>query len=174
MQEIQQALNQLFGLDLIGLGRAGNLQHFTFGRHRLREQDKPDQLADFALHLSCPWRLTRDHVISCGQTDLERPSSLFVSDDEYDAGKIGSRWVDLGNAAFRGYLDQAIVTVINVETDVFGGFRLHMAGAVSLDVFPAASKAIHDDLEFWRLFQPRLDTPHFIVSSQGISRVADT
>ena len=174
MHEIQQALNQLSGLDLIGLGRAGNLQHLTFGRHRLRERDKPDQLADFALHLSCPWRLTRDHVIACGQADLERPSSPFVSDDEYDAGKIGSRWVDLGNAAFRSYLDQAIVTVLNAEMDGFTGFRLRMSAAVSLDVFPAASKADHDDLEFWRLFQPRLDTPHFIVSSQGISRVAET
>jgi hypothetical protein len=72
-EESETALRPLVGLDLIDAGRAANLQHFTFGRHPTAPEREED-LAEFAIHIVCPWRLLIDGEIMMGDADYHRPS----------------------------------------------------------------------------------------------------
>jgi hypothetical protein len=171
--EIQQSLGRLVGLDLIETNRAADLQHFTFGRHPLSSENSEAEFAEFALHLLCPWRLCDSTQILVAHGDYWRPASPFTSDASYESGKIGSRLRDARIEDVRTVLAKSVLRVERIKADDLGGFVLQLAGSFTIEAFPDASSAEHDEVEFWRLFQPRLDTAHFVVSSAGIDRVME-
>jgi hypothetical protein len=108
-----------------------------------------------------------------GHGDYWRPSSDAVEDDAYEDGKVGTRLRDLGNDALCVFLAEEACSVLHVIADDAAGFVVTMERDIVLEVFPDASRSDHDEVEFWRLFQPGLDTAHFVVSSNGIDRVAE-
>jgi len=169
-EEIERALRPLVGMDLVNTGRAGSIQWFAFGRHASAEQQDSD-LADFAVHVICPWRLVRDGHVLMGNADFYRPASEDVSDDEFNAATIGSRAIDERIAQVKSDLNarrhEVKACVVNAL-----GFILKM-DVTALEVFPDGSSVAHSELEFWRLFQPHLGGPHFVVTSAGIDRVAE-
>jgi hypothetical protein len=170
-REIATALRPFVGLDLVSAGRAANLQYFTFGRHSTAPETTED-LAEFEIHILCPWRLVIDGDIMMGSADYYRPATEYVSDDEFNAATIGSRVIDQRNEDLRERIDRRRYTVSSFDVNP-GGFRLSISPAALLEVFPDASSAAHSELEFWRVFQPHLAAPHFVVSSAGIDRVAE-
>ena len=157
---------------MIATGRAADLQHFTFGKHKDRP-DAPTELAEYALHVMCPWRVRDAEGIRLGHGDYWRPSSDSVDDDAYEAGKVGSRLRDIRIEEFEEYLADHACRVLRVTCDATAGCVIDMEDGIVLDIFPDSSAADHDEVEFWRLFQPHLDTAHFVVSSNGIDRVAE-
>jgi hypothetical protein len=158
--EIETALRPLVGLDLVNTGRAANIQWFTFGRHASAEQHDSD-LADFAVHVICPWRLVRDGHVLVGNADYYRPASEDVSDDEFNAATIGSRAIDERIVQVRSDLNARRHVVKACLVNALG-FVL-MMDATALEVFPDGSSVPHSELEFWRVFQPDLAALHFVV-----------
>ena len=46
-----------------------------------------------------------------------------------------------------------------------GGLAIEFSNGLRLEIFPDASRAEHDDWEYWRLFER--DRAHYVVSSDG-------
>ncbi|MBA2683040.1 MAG: hypothetical protein H0U66_00910 [Gemmatimonadaceae bacterium] len=89
---VSAALQQLQGARLVALGRAASLEHFTFREVSGRE---------VFLHLECPWRLSDSSGILVGRADYRRRSATDVTDEDLDAGVIGSTLRDLKNTNIR-------------------------------------------------------------------------
>jgi hypothetical protein len=170
--EIEKALSSLVGLDLVSIGRAADLEWFTFGRHKNAESTA-EELAPFALHVSCPWRLLGRGQVLAGSTDHRRPAGKDTSEEDFDSRLIGSEWIDVRQQQLREQLEQTRHSVSRIEVDESGWLRLALSFDLVLEVFPDASAAEHDEVEFWRLFQPGLDYSHFVMSSNGVDRVSD-
>ena len=162
--EINAALARLVGTRLTDLGRAADLQWFAL--------TAPGGHPDYSLHLMCPWRLRTDTELLVGYGDYWRPAAADTPDDAYERGKVGARWRDVRCATARASVGGSAV-VEAVETDGLGGFVLTLSGGLRLEVFPDASRAPHDEVEFWRMFESGGKSEHFVVGSNGIDRVAE-
>ena len=150
---------RLLGARLIGLGRAAGLQHFTF------------QLPDgrvMHLHTELPWRLTDPSGIVTGRADYWRAASPETSERDLEAGEIGATLRDVRNEFLRERIDVDVPRVAGASVDRFGGLAFDFNNGWRLEVFPDASRAAHDEWEYWRLFER--GHPHFVVSSDGAER----
>jgi hypothetical protein len=69
---IQGAMSALAGLPLWALGRAADLAWFEFGERRTvrTHLGNEKQVGDYALHIQCPWRITRGDKIITGRGDI--------------------------------------------------------------------------------------------------------
>lgn len=166
---VQAELDALVGLPLSAARLMGSMRGFHFGAVRPLERGTG---GEYALHVSCPWRL--DHVSGpvTGYHDLWRPA------DPGDAGP-GWKWEQgetfqdrrLGHV-LRGFdpatgshvnTDPDRLVVRRVEVGDHGEAALYLKGGYRLVLFPAGAAA-----EAWRLFRPHEDgRPHFVVEGDG-------
>src|ERR1700679_3458625 len=70
--DLQRSLTALKGLPLWGVGGASDLALFEFGDRRtvLSHLGKEKLVGDYALHIQCPWRMTRGDTIITGRGDI--------------------------------------------------------------------------------------------------------
>ena len=140
-EAITAVIGRLRGLDLWKVGRAG-IVWFQFGSRRTvpTAREGTKEVGEIALHLGCPWRLTGP--------DGE-PQVCDQSEPEVLAG-IGSPPLLCSMArAGKG-----------------GAFELEFAGGERLKVKPDDP----DCEEYWRLFSPYSDEPHFVVGPAGLDQ----
>lgn len=156
-QETQQALMSLVGLSLVAAGRLPSIEWLEFeaATSQAEQNDK------CVLHLECMWRITSDVKILVAWTDRY----LSVDGEEADVEIIGE-----GNLCDTLMHDLILhessqtLTVTEVLTDQFGGFKLLLSGDLTLEVFPDISWPS----EYWRLFKPGQRESHFAMKSNGV------
>ena len=166
---IQAELNRLVGLPLSIARLMGSMRGFHFGAVRPLERGTG---GEYALHVSCPWRL--DHVSGplTGSDDLWRPADPRDAGPDWD-WEEGETFQErqLGRV-LRGF-DPATGSLVNtdpdrlrvkrVEVGDYGEAALYLEGGYRLVLFPAGAAA-----EAWRLFRPHGDRrPHFVVEGDG-------
>lgn len=152
--KIQQELSKLIGYKLIGSSRTLNMQMFHF------DMDDSAELGKFAIHILCEWRMLGNGLYA-GSQDIR-----FNQSGDYDSN------IDWGNETYRDRLLTEMLKrnsfiVQDVSADDFGGFELIFQRNVKLQVLPmSASKDLNN--EYWRIFEPRQEIAHFVVTSRGI------
>lgn len=154
--DARDLLGHLKGSELVALGRAASLQHFTF---RL-----PDG-GEVFLHTEAPWRLTDSSGIIGGRSDYWRAATPDVTAEALEAGELGCTLRDVRNEAIRARIASRRLEVTSAAMDKLGGLALEFNNDLRLEIFPDASRASHDDWEIWRLFQR--NRPHYVVGSEG-------
>jgi hypothetical protein len=172
--EIEAVLAPLVGLRLWGPARAANMLSIQLGPPRAAPTTRaPDRrVGEFAIHVFCPWRLTRGTEIVVGSGDLLTPADPEADPEDFDWDEVGATWWDVG---MREVFDDARVDlyVESVRVDLVGGFALACSGGFTLEVFPNSAPAAHVETEFWRVFQPGTPGPHFVVDTTGWHRDSD-
>jgi hypothetical protein len=156
---IQEALAPLVGLPLRRLGRAADLLWVQFGEMR----ELPDRrggtrwVGEWALHVQCPWRLTRPPAIL-----LARGDCFYEADsgDPYDWNAGGESRFDRCAAPLNREFESSPPQVETVAVDEVGGFTLRLSGDLVFEVFP--DECSGTDAEHWRFFQPGGDGPHVV------------
>src|SRR5262249_25646643 len=78
-QQVIAALRQIIGLPLTAVRRAADMRTFQFGAMRLVDGGF---VADFALHVQCPWRIEGADGIVTGRSDLWEPAEENTPFDE--------------------------------------------------------------------------------------------
>jgi hypothetical protein len=168
-EEIENALAPLRGLKVWGPARAVNMLSLQFGESRARISpiSGPREVGEYALHVQCPWRVTKGARLVVGSGDLLTPADPKVDRETWDWDVVGATWWD---EQIREFFEKNSISleVEAVIVDAFGGFRLICSGDVTFEVFPTASAAPHDVSEYWRLFRPGGSIKHFVV---GTTRV---
>ena len=131
----------LKNLPLWAVGRAGDVNWFQFGGHHAVPARKIEikDVGDYALHTQCDWALTSSTYGEVIATS-ESPLEALAS-----VGNLG-------------------LVCQDVAADDSGGFVLQFASGHCLKVEPEDEEAE----EFWRLFEPHRETPHFVVGGAGI------
>ena len=156
---IQKTLTPLVGLPLRCIGRAADLLWVQFGEMR----ELPDRrggtrsVGEWALHVQCPWRITRPPAILVARGDCFYEAD---SDEPYDWDAARESRFDRCAAPLNREFESSPPAVEAVVADVVGGFSLRLTGGFIFEAFPDHSTG--SDSEHWRFFQPGRDERHFV------------
>ena len=125
---------------ITAIGKAADMMWLAMGNDyewydELKKMYK--KRSEYALHLQCPWRITRNSDIIVASFDF------YV---EYDDKTL----FDLKIPELNKYFAENEVIVTGVETDVFGDLRVITNTDIILEVFANSSYK----REFWRLLTP--------------------
>ena len=162
-EEIERATAPLVGKALWGCARAVNMVMFDFGERRQSVTFKgtPREVGEYALHVSCRWRIVRKDRVVVGSRDISYPAGYSDGDEipeEFDWDRDRSLLDGLLDLFFEG--DAKAYPVRSVEVGLAGGLRIVLSDDFCLELFPDNS----EPCEHWRLFIPDAHQPHFVVS----------
>ena len=136
---------------------------FDFGARRkvvdFRGSEK--EVGEFALHVQCAWRITREDRVIIGSRDIHYPADHSEGQeipDEFDWDRDPNRLDKLLHTLFEEGTKE--LKVERVEVGDAGRFLAVLSRDFSLEVFPDDSLP----LEHWRLFNPYAEQPHFVVT----------
>lgn len=164
--EIQTAARVLVGKPLWLCRRAGDMAMFHFGERRKETNRKgePTEIGEYALHLQCPWRIVLQDEIMMAALDVYKPQSGHEKEDnpDFDWEGAGNLLEERAETFFENGRRQYIVESVHAERA--GALRLALQGGILLEICPCDSTKN----EHWRLFQPRADREHFVVTGAGI------
>jgi hypothetical protein len=156
---IQEILAPLIGLPLRCIGRAADLVWLHFGAFKelpgIRGGSRT--AGEWALHVQCPWRITRPPTILVGSHDCYYESS---GDEPYDWEAAGESRFDRYAVSLNNEFEISPPLVEAVDVDTIGGFCLRLANGYIFEVFPDESSNGHG--EHWRFFQPGTLESHFV------------
>jgi hypothetical protein len=154
---LELALAPLLGERLRYIGRAADLVWVGIGRDvALPERSAGSRaLAEHAMHLQCPWRLTMCGDPLVGSSDLYRsPGSNDWADAELAPGASA---FDVVAAELTRSADADYHVEVITGND-WGGVSISFGGELLLEVLPVSTAS----RECWRYFRPGTDD-HFIV-----------
>lgn len=166
--KINSQLGGLVGKKLPSAGRASNLFWIGFGEMiTITRRGKTEQTAEYFLHIQCSWRITQQNKILIASRDFYTPSSQYIEvDEDFDWDIEGNNRFDERIKSFiQDTKDRLIVE--RIDSDEIGGLKVFLSESHVLEVFPDSSE---DDeySEFWRFFTRKDDSPHFVVTGNGI------
>ena len=151
-----EKLIQIQEKPMIGIGRASNMLWAHFGEllqvknYRGIDMEK----GEYALHIQCPWRFMKNHVIILGSNDFYVPTR--ENENNFDWQIIGHSVFD--KSAQKISNEVCPVKVKNVEVDVIGNLRIYLEQEIILEAFPVNSTIE----ESWR-FINNLTGEHIII-----------
>ena len=139
---ILAALKPLVSKPMWGAGWAGDVAWFEFGDRVMRSDRHGAQreVGEYALHVSSRWAWRTD--------------SGFLRADE--------------DAIVLSQLGGLMAHVLRGDADDSGRLSLQFDNGDTLVVEPEDPESDSDEIEYWRLFQPWLETPHVVVSNRGV------
>ena len=167
--EIYNELTRLVGLPLWAAGRAGSMLWLQFGE-RVTHTVPGEGIREFgtyALHVSGAWRLSDPGGIITGSGDLFTPVDPNADLETFDWDVKGASWWDHQMEEFTAAFAVSPPVVERVHADRLGDARLLLSQGIVFETFAHSSAADHLETEFWRLFQPASEAPHFIVDTNG-------
>jgi hypothetical protein len=163
--EIESALGVLIDLPLWAVGRAVDLAWFEFGTRRSVRGFKgvEKEVGDYALHIQCAGRITRDDRVVLGRGDIfcTPNESDELSPPDFDWQK-GNRF-DRVAKDFLGTKSHQL-SVLTVRGGEAGSVRIELERGHVLEIFPQDSESG----EHWRFFKPFTKEPHFVFSGKGL------
>ena len=162
---IEEALAPLVGLPLWSAGRTLDLEWFHFGGRRKDSRGGQEiEVGDYAIHTQCSWRIAGPHGIAVAFRDRFAPrGNPDEIPEDFDCNQPAVTLCDERMEALFGQQGASLV-VEGVVVGECGCFSLVLKGGFSLDIFPDDSS----NREHWRLFRPRIEQPHFVVTGSGI------
>ena len=157
--DVSIALRQLLGLPLEDAGRSGDMNWFSFGSKRqvIDKAGLHKTVGDFALHITCSWRLIRNSRIVVASKDKYYPREDNEQIDDFEWDVQGLNIQDEVLSHITKTLDIEF-SVASVQVQLAGAFTIDFANGYTLEVFPDISLPA----ENWRLFQPYQNLPHLI------------
>lgn len=166
--QAEAAFAPLVGLPVWGLARDGDVLTVQFGASRPPSDGQGSRNAgEYALHVSCAWRLVTGSTIVAASGDLFTPADADADLETFAWDIPGASWLDLRLQAFIDAHRAPPVVNTFVCDDVFG-VRLALTDGVELEVFPNSSAAPHVDTEFWRVLRPGEPDAHIVAGTFGI------
>lgn len=171
-ERIEETLGVLIGKPFRYAGRAATMAWLGFGDD-ITVPDREEgtlEVAEYALHLQCTWRIRGPEGIITGATDLfysPDDPPLSLDNEEWDKKVDGRLFRTLCDARlealFERHGDNTLI-VQSVAADDVGSLQLTLTGGYVVEVFP------DDSLpgEHWRFFRPGDLDSHLVVTGLGI------
>jgi hypothetical protein len=169
---VEEALLPLIGLKLSIARRAADMRNFGFGEIR---QAANGLVGEYALHISCPWRIDGPQGILLRRSDLWEHISGEVTPDDWEPSTIDNlqdvrikqllQGYDPRTDSFVNTTDDLVVT--SIQATLMGDAIIGLSGGYQLKLFPDGTRG-----EAWRIFRPGdSDYPHFVVDEEGTNSI---
>jgi hypothetical protein len=169
-EEINSELRKLSGLKLQYAGRASNLFWLGFGEMiSVRRRKGTERMAEYSLHIQCSWRITKGNKIVVASRDFYYPRSDWDEEnDDFDWDVQGTNRFDEKIKNFLEVVKGQLI-VERIDSDDIGGIKVHLSDKYVLEAFPDNSEE-DEYSEYWRFFNMKDASPHFVVGGNGIHR----
>ena len=159
-KEIEDKLSPLLNAKWNCFGRAGNLLWSGFGKSVSIPDMKGNlrTVSEYALHVSCAWRLISENKILVACMDYYIPRE-GLTDDNFNWELFGENRFDEKAILLSQDINRSPIHVTDIQVDNLGGFKLYFNSKYLLEVFP------NDSLgeEYWRLISNKPPSEHFVV-----------
>lgn len=167
---IEVELGKIKGLKLQYAGRSSDLFWLGFGEIvQIIRRGRTEETAEYALHIQCSWRITLDNKIVVASGDFYSPNSEWDDlNEDFDWDIQGNNRFDERIKAFLN--DNVRLIVERIKADDVGGLVVFLSNGYKLETFPDSSED-DDDSEHWRFFNRKENSPHFVISGDGIEKV---
>ena len=165
--EIESATAVLAGKALWQCLRAADMATFQFGGRKsvAAFRGGTKEVGEYALHVQCAWRITRQDRVIVGSRDLYYPAD-YEEGAEVPSGfawdKDSNRRDRLLTSLFENGSREFLVQKVRVG--VAGSLSILLSEDLAVDIFPDDSLSG----ERWRLFEPGRTEQHFVVTGKGI------
>lgn len=125
-------------------------------------RSKPKEVGEFALHVTCGWRIVQNERVIVGHRDLYYPAGAgnlspeVPTDFHWDvqgANRLDERLKQLFENPPAG------MVVNRIEVGLAGALQIFLENEMAVEIFPNDSF----DEEHWRLFRPYRGEQHFVV-----------
>ncbi|MFX0549460.1 hypothetical protein ACOAKC_08985 [Hathewaya histolytica] len=164
---VDKELIKIIGLPLISAGRTCDIIWFGFGKSiKVKDIRRGGykEVAEYALHIQCPWRITNISKIIVGSYDKYIPNSKIEYSDEFDWDIQGANLCDEQlKTLFELHTSNLIVK--SVELGNCGELKILFSDNYALQIMPDTST----DDEVWRFFQKGEEKEHLVMTGVGIS-----
>jgi hypothetical protein len=169
--EIESSLQALIGLPLLDVGRAADLEWFSFGNPRTvtTSRGKTKTVGEYALHVQCAWRIRDSARIIVASRDRYEPAEAVEDTENFDWDRPGANLCDRKMGQFLADAGEGSQTVTQVEADNVGSLRILLSTDVMIEVFPDDSEE-DEHSEYWRFFQPASEAKHLVVANGRCTR----
>jgi hypothetical protein len=178
-EQISTELRLLEGQPFTECNRGADLIMFSFGeeRERLTRTGARIMVSPIHMHLQCRWRVCDGDCVAFGSDDI-----FYRGSEPMNGGRNGQRdreefdylysltALDVLHVAWFAKHRRAALMVVSAKGDRFGGFRILLAGGMTVECLPCESRR---DAELWRLFGHRADDSHFVVLASGVEPRVD-
>jgi hypothetical protein len=141
-----------------------------FGEVKPHHQGK-GTVADYALHVQCPWRLVGPDGVITGSHDLRVGSreNALADPDDARSGTVQDlrlgEWLGGFDEATRSHVSiSAALTVATVSADPYGGLDIGFSDGRHLQLFPDGSV-----VEDWRFFASGTQGRHLVIEGGRIA-----
>jgi hypothetical protein len=141
--------------------------HFGDRRWAPTDRDPDRDVGEFAVHVSCAWRVSARGGVVTGRSDIYVPADPDEDEEQFRWDRPGHSIVD---QQLRSWIEAHVnepLVVLDVTVDRCAGFTLRFANSAAFEVFPDAFSMPHEIREQWRIFRPAREAPHFVVNNQG-------
>lgn len=144
------------------VGRASSLVWMGFGAPRLvtGRGGGTRTVAEYALHLQCPWRVFDGDELVTGSNDVYVPRPGWTGDGDFDWDVQGANRFDVRARKLTAHLSDEEVVVTAVGVAVWGDLTFSLSNGFRIDVLRVGSVP---DKEHWRFFRPYRDEEHVVV-----------
>ena len=88
-------------------------------------------VGEYALHVSCAWRLVGPDGILVASGDLFTPADADADPDTFQWDVIGANWCDVRLRAFIEATAESPLAVVSIPADGMGGVRIEWRGMPS-------------------------------------------
>jgi len=165
---VEEALQPLVGLKLSIARRAADMRNFQFEAIR---QVADGLVGQYALHISCPWRIDGPDGIFTGRSDLWEHISGQVMPDDWEPSTKDNLQDARIQQLLKGYDADANsfinttgdLVVTSVKASRLGDAIIELSRGYRITLFPQSPRG-----ESWRIFRPGdPDYPHFVVDGDG-------
>ena len=163
---IYEYINRIVGQPICSIGRVSNMLWIGIGENfkTINRRGREIEKSTYALHIQCQWRIV----------NKVKKEILFASADIYSPRKDIDcqnvfNWETQGNNLFdeksqRWLKGETPICIKKYKINQWGDLELFFSNDERLQTFNTAS----DDSECWRLFMPKSDELHLVVSGLGI------
>lgn len=159
---ISDRMNRLVGKALWRCTRAADLVAFQFGERRETRNafGTPALVGEYALHVQCAWRITRDDQVLVGNVDLYYPARSAPESDlnRFDWDHMANRRDELIRELFIG--ERTEFPIIRVDVGQAYNLRI-ITESICLEIFPNDTTSE----EYWRFFRPNTEEEHLVARS---------
>lgn len=159
-EHIIERLSGLLNKKLSAIGRAGSMLWLGFGElvpmKNFREEIR--NVYEYALHVSCSWRLTDGKKIIVASRDMYFPK-MGMSDENFDWDVLGNNRFDERVNILGQEIKNNVINVDDLIVDKYGGLSVRFNNGHELDVFPDDSF----EEEYWRFISYVNGSEHLVV-----------
>ncbi len=148
------------------IGRACNLAWLGFGKDVISKDYKGEErkTAQYALHIQCPFRISRGGMKVLASGDMYEPNSTTEWTEDFDWDIAGANLYDEKASLLTEKLSHNNITAVNIESNEMGDVKIYLSDGYVIEIFTNNSS----ETEEWRFFETGIEKEHFVITGKGI------